>query len=514
MLRASKRVLGLEPVLQEEANLVTSNVRIEFGDFQTPATMARAACQLLWQQGLRPGTIVEPTCGQGVFLREALLRFPMARQVIGVDINHEYVSQAERETRGLRSPAARRVFQGDFFAIDWAALLADAREPLLVIGNPPWVNNSVLSVCGGRNHPEKKNRARLRGIDAITGKSNFDVSEWMLDRLLQTLDGRRAVLAMLCKTRVARAVLRQAWQSGLQLESAAIHEFDTLRELRVAVSACLFVARLAPGCARTDCDVYSDFSHDRPSGRLGCEDGRLLNDVAAYRRWRHLAGTGPHRWRSGIKHDGARVMELQPHGDDLKNGLGERVDIESEHLYPLLKGSRLARGDVEPDRWLVVPQRRVGEDTALLRETAPRTWRYLMSHAERLDRRASSIYRGRPRFSIFGVGDYSFSPWKVAIAGFARRLKFYKLGVVAGRPIVLDDTAYFLPCDDEQQADALLRLLSHPAAVEFYGSLVFWDGKRPITADVLRALDLSRLECELHGASRPRPTTRQERSGQ
>jgi hypothetical protein len=406
----------------------------------------------------------------------------------------------------LDSPATRRVFQGDFFALDWAALLADAQEPLLVIGNPPWVNNSALSVLGGRNHPQKENTARLRGIDAITGKSNFDVSEWMLDRLLRTLDGRQAVLAMLCKTRVARAVLGRAWQSGLPLHSAAIYEIDAPRELRVAVAACLFVARLAPGAAETDCEVYSDFNQERPSRRLGCADGRLLSDVSAYRRWRHLVGNGQHRWRSGIKHDCAQVMELRRHGDALQNGLGERVDLESECLFPLLKGSRLARGHVEPDRWLVVPQRRVGEDTEVLRRTAPRTWEYLMAHAERLDRRASSIYRGRPRFSIFGVGDYSFSNWKVAIAGFARRLEFYKLGGHAGRPILLDDTAYFVPCDDERRADALVRLLNHPAAREFYESLIFWDGKRPITAEVLRTLDLSRLARELGTDSYPKCT--------
>ena len=33
-----------------------------------------------------------------------------------------------------------------------------------------------------------------------------------------------------------------------------------------------------------------------------------------------------------------------------------------------------------------------------------------------LDNRKSSIYNKRPRFSIFGIGDYSFSKWKVAIS--------------------------------------------------------------------------------------------------
>ena len=88
-----------------------------------------------------------------------------------------------------------------------------------------------------------------------------------------------------------------------------------------------------------------------------------------------------------------------------------------------------------PNRWMLVTQTCVGEETSTIRERAPRTWAYLEAHGAALDRRGSSIYRGRPRFSIFGVGEYTFAPWKVAISGFYKRLAFKVVGVL----IVVND---------------------------------------------------------------------------
>ena len=99
-------------------------------------------------------------------------------------------------------------------------------------------------------------------------------------------------------------------------------------------------------------------------------------------------------------------------------------------------------------------------------------------------------YRGRPRFSVFGVGDYAFAPWKVATSGFHKRLSFAVVGPAGRRPVVLDDTCYFITCEDEREALALHAPLESEPVREFYSAFVFWDSKRPITVDLLRRLDL------------------------
>ena len=187
-------------------------------------------------------------------------------------------------------------------------------------------------------------------------------------------------------------------------------------------------------------------------------------------------------------------MEFHHRNGQFINGFSEAVEIEDRYLFPMLKSSALAAGKTETtDRWMLVTQSSIGQETAAIAENAPRTWNYLLSHAELLDRRKSSIYKNRPRFSIFGVGKYTFASWKVAISGFYKKLQFVKVGTVEGKPIILDDTAYFVTCHSEREADLVCSLLNSEPARRFFSALIFWDAKRPITVSVLKLLDLQSL---------------------
>jgi hypothetical protein len=469
---------------------VKSRAQAEFGDFQTPPGLAERVARVVAASGFAPRTLVEPSCGVGNLLVAGLETFAASvTDVLGVDIAAEHLDRCRDQLAGSAATVSLR--EDSFFSFDWKGTLAAMPEPLLVIGNPPWVTSAALGALASANLPVKHNRRALAGIDAITGKSNFDISEWLIDRVLGEVCGRDAALAMLCKTSVARKVLAQAWRDGHAPSGADIYPIDAAREFAASVDACLLLLRFA-GTEARQCQVHSHLAADAPVAvDIGWRDGRLVADLERYRRWRHLAGSGP-RWRSGVKHDCARIMELTQVEGGYENGLGQVVDLEPDYLYPLLKSSDLARGG-QPRRWVLVPQRAVGEATAPIARSAPRTWAYLCEHGDALDRRASSVYRKRPRFSVFGIGDYSFSSWKVAIAGLYKKLRFNVVGPHLGRPTLVDDTAYFLPCASADEARQLVANLSSPAAREFFAAVTFWDGKRPITAALLRGLDLAAL---------------------
>ena len=283
-------------------------------------------------------------------------------------------------------------------------------------------------------------------------------------------------------------------------ERSAIYAIDAQRHFDAAVDAALLVTHFVLGSSDLQAKVYASLHADAAQTTLGYDDGTLLADAVAYRRWKRLGGDGA-AWRSGVKHDCSKVMELRREGGKYRNRLGELVQLEDECVFPMLKGSDLAHVAEKQGRFMVVPQRKVGEETAPIQRRAPRTWAYLTAHADLFNRRASSIYRNRPPFSIFGVGDYSFAPWKVAISGFSKKLEFVVVGPAGGRPVMLDDISYFLPCQTEEQARLAAELLNSPAAREFYGAFVFWDGKRPITAELLRRLDLRKLAEKLRKGS-------------
>ena len=463
---------------------------IEFGDFQTPDTLARGVCKTLHRLGVSPVSIVEPTCGQGSFLRASVDAFPECTIFLGFEINSDYVE-------ATRTIEKVDVHCEDFFNQNWSGTLDRLREPILVVGNPPWVTNSAVGTLGGRNLPAKTNFQNFSGLDAITGKSNFDISEWMLLHLLERLSGRQAILAMLCKTVVARKVLRHAWSRSLHVATSAIYLIDAAKYFGVSVDACLLVCILEPGATSRECAVYPNLEALTYDFTFALRSGHLVADLDAFNAYGHLSGISPLKWRSGVKHDCSRVMELRPRGNgSFENGFGEAVNIELDYLYPMLKSSELMKPHPTPTRYMIVTQRSVGEDTSQIKRNAPRTWDYLQSHASLLDGRASIIYKNRPRFSVFGIGPYSFAPWKVAISGFYKRLDFRCIGPVDDKPVLLDDTCYFLPCQTEDDTRLLADMINSRSARGFFHSLIFWDAKRPVTVQLLGNLDLAVLAKE------------------
>lgn len=471
----------------------------EYGDFQTPLPLARRVAALIGEKGKHFGTIIEPTCGVGAFLEAAAERFGTSSVYLGFDVNPDYVETA-RVALARIGPRKGTVRQRDFYAINWKQLISEQAGPVLIIGNPPWITNAGMGVINGMNLPVKSNFQGHNGLDAMTGKANFDISEWMLVKLAEAMQSSGGTLAMLVKTVVARKLLAHCWSTGAAIIDAAIYRIDAAEHFDAAVDASLVAIEFGKSAGPSRAQVYGQLSRAiRPTATIALEGGTLVADLDAYRATKHLAGGSTLRWRSGIKHDCSKVMELEFTDRRLKNGLGEFLDLEPDYLMPMFKTSEVAGGRVDHcRRRMIVTQRRIGEETAGIAKRAPKTWSYLQRHRALLGKRRSSIYRGKPDFSIFGVGEYTFSPWKIAISGMYKNLRFVKVGPFQAMPVVFDDTTNFIPCPSEAAATMLLWLLDSDEARTFYKSFIFWDAKRPITVDLLGRLNLHSL-ADSHG---------------
>lgn len=471
----------------------------EYGDFQTPLPLAEAAIAALRRFGVNPKAVIEPTCGQGTFLLAAIQAFSNAARFVGIDINKKYLTELHEQVSLSERRNSIDILDGDFFFFDWRALLGDLPQPILIVGNPPWVTSSELSFLGSANIPSKSNFQERRGYDAITGKSNFDISEWMLLQHIDWLKERRGVIALLCKTGVARKVLFHAWKHKLAISGAKMCMIDAQKHFGASVDACFLVIDMLGGASSADCAVYDDLISNHPSRVIGYHDEIVISNFEYYKKWRHLNGPDKaYTWRSGIKHDCSKIMELELEGGEYRNGIGELINLEDDYVYPMLKSSDIGNSQIRYGRkYMLVTQKYVGEDTAIIKRTAPKTWRYLEAHDALFEKRASSIYLNRPVYSIFGVGDYSFSAWKVAISGFYKRLSFKLIEPQNGKVVVLDDTSYFLPCWSESEAQFIASLLNSEPAQQFFESMIFWSDKRPITVDVLKRLDLHALSVVL-----------------
>lgn len=462
----------------------------EFGDFQTPRELAFEVCLLLSRLKIKPQTIIEPTCGLGNFIAASHKIFHSA-EILGFDISPKYVKQTIEKFKDEKNIS---IFEANFFETDWKELIKNSEKPILVLGNPPWVTNSQLSILESKNIPNKENFQKFSGLDALTGKSNFDISEWMLIDLFKSLNGQNAQIAMIIKTSVARKVLTYAWRNKISIPKSAIYEIETSKYFNASVDSCLLFCDFFGTKETFTCKSFKTLIDKRPSQIIGFQDGQLLASIDLYEKWKYLNGGSGIKWRSGIKHDCSKVMELKKIGNNYKNGLGEIIELEEDFVYPLLKSSDIAHGNSEPRRFVLVTQKNVKDETEIIAETNPKTWHYLISHAEYLDNRRSSIYRNRPRFAVFGVGEYTFAPWKVAISGFYKKLNFNVVGSYQNKPIILDDTCYFIPFKTESEAVKVCNLLNSDIGREFFESYIFWDAKRPITVEILQKLNIEKIE--------------------
>ncbi len=466
----------------------------EFGDFQTPINLVERVLRSLLRSGERWARVLEPTCGRGNFIQGIMSCNLLPKEIIGIEIQDRYLAEA----RAIPPPpeSSISIVKGNVFTIDLQRELRWHRKgPLLVIGNPPWVTNSEIGALEGTNLPQKSNFKGLRGIEAITGQSNFDIAEYIWIKLISELTAERATIALLCKTSVARNVLQYASNAGIDISDATIRLIDAKKWFGASVSACLFTLRTGHSSPSYQAEVFDSLEATSPVKTIGFANGLPVSDIDLYNKVSYIEGVSPFEWRQGIKHDAASVMELVRKEGRWRNSLGEELYIEEEFIYPLVKGSDIRSYD-ESTRWnrgVIVTQREVGADTMFLKKRAPRLWAYLSAHKQIFDSRKSSVYRNKPPFSIFGVGKYSFADYKVVISGLHKEPMFLAVGPVNGKPLFCDDTCYLLPCRTAVQSATIAALLNHPLCRRFIESIAFKDNKRPITKRVLMRIDLKKI---------------------
>lgn len=461
--------------------------RREYGDYQTPIDFAEKVCHYLKDSHhLKPSAIVEPTCGLGNFLKSSLLF--NAKEYYGIEINPEYCEVCRNSINDDRV----NIINSDFFAFSSKAFIKDRRQ-ILVIGNPPWVTNSTLSALGSDNLPLKANFRGLRGIDAITGASNFDICEYIILQLVNEYRDTNTVISMLCKTSVARNVFKELKRNHIAFSSCDMLEFDAAKVFGISASACVLVIHLSDKSITSNaCNVYDFEYHIIPKSQFGYSNGQFYSNLDTDTK--NFDGHCPFEWRQGVKHDCSKVMELTIRNGAFQNGRRENVQIETDIVFPLIKSSMFKAPVIHRfSKFVIVTQKKAREETEHLKYEAPKTWEYLNHNIELFENRKSSIYHGAPPFSMFGVGDYSYSRYKVGVSGFYKQPLFSVLYSDDEKPVMTDDTSYFICFDNFDMAYVAMLLLNSKKVQNFLTSIAFLDAKRPYTKKVLERIDFGKI---------------------
>ena len=456
-----------------------------FGDYQTPIQFAQMVCDLIDCRYKQPAVVLEPTCGIGSFLK-ASLRFN-AEIYYGIEINNIYCDECRRQLVDNRI----LIINADIFNYDLDSLLHNL-DNILVIGNPPWITNSDLSKQNASNLPNKTNIKALNGCDAITGASNFDICEYIILQMIELIKEKKATLAMLCKTSVARNIFKEINRRNIGYNSFSIYNFNAQKVFHISAAACLLVIdfNFSKDNSEKTCNVYEFENYENVLEVLQYSNGEIHNLSLSNDSF---SGKSCFEWRQGVKHDCSKVMELSYNGRYFINGQGELVNIENEYVFPLIKSSMFKQAVIDTfNKYVIVTQNKIKGDTQNIKNTAPKTWQYLYQHLYDFEKRKSSIYRNAPLFSMFGIGDYSFARYKVAISGFYKT-PFFALLDGSNKPVMTDDTSYFIAFDNYDMAYIAMLCLNSEKVKKYLILKSFQDAKRPYTKRLLNNIDFGKI---------------------
>ena len=494
-------VEALQGAIYLETNTLQEDARREYGDYQTNARLADHIIRKVNSKNTEIKLVLEPTCGKGAFILATLRQLKGVERIVGIEIHEPYLWITKLSIldyflqEGQNSvPPKIELVNANIFAYPLQSLNKIAESAgVLIIGNPPWVTNSELSTLDSANVPTKVNFKNHNGIEAITGKGNFDLGEYITLQLLQAFQSCSGFIYFLVKNSVIKNILFNQKNNRFSIAELQRLSINAKKEFGVTVSASLFVAKLNSKPA-FQC-IKMNFYDDSVADTFGWYNSYFVSSIEKYKDAHFVEGSSSFTWRSGIKHDCSKVMELIKIGDEqYQNKLGEIFSIEEDLVYDLLKSSDL-KTDVakQARRKTIVTQRKVGQPTDYIKRQYPYTYEYLSAHADKFTNRKSSIYKNKPPFSIFGVGAYSFRKFKVAISGLYKSTHFTFVQPTQNKSVMLDDTCYFLGFEKECDAKFTQFLLNGDAVQQFLQAIIFYDSKRPITKEVLMRIDLLRI---------------------
>lgn len=470
--------------------------RAEYGDFQTNQSLAIQITKKLKSDGLSPEIVIEPTCGKGNFILAVLNTFKHVKRIYGIEIQKKYTWQAKFNildfflNHSNKEKPTIQIIHSSIFDFDYHTIKEIVGEnELLIIGNPPWVTNSALSIMNSKNLPKKSNFKQYNGFDAITGKGNFDIAEYITIDLLKNFGRHNGNMAFLVKNTVVKNILYDLPKLKLPIAKIKKQNIDSKKEFGVSVDASLFL------CQLNNDTEYSCQESNFYTSEIKCNFGwvrnKFMSDLSCINN--EIDGMSPFEWRQGIKHDCSKVMEIVNENNHFTNKLGESFIIEDDLVYPLLKSSDLKYTvAAQTKKRIIVTQKFVGQNTSYI-HNYPQTFEYLNGHIDLFRMRKSSIYKGKSDFSIFGVGDYSFKPYKVAISGLYKTFHFCLVKPQCEKPVMLDDTCYFIGFDTLDIAEYVWELLNTDTVSDFLKNISFKDSKRMITKDILMRIDLKKL---------------------
>lgn len=495
-------------------------IRHDLGEYFTPYWLAQRTLEMAEFCGDNDKVVFDPGCGSGSFLLAAAQMKLAHRGNAAVEALHLLLSTILGCDLNPLSVLAARLNFLSLLATHFDLPLPDVELPILhidtvfqtplgntapnalqkllphgcdyLMGNPPWINWNCLP----STYREKLEKELLpyytlfdfHGQQARLGHSNDDyLSTFALvtmHRYLRQHGMCSFVIKQPLLTNVAGKTFRHFEIRGVDgatpLRVIKVADLRRLNPFGIRNEAAIIV--LQKGAPTEYPIIYENWSRENGDIEITSHQARPANlaDVSSpwivlsneWAQTQFMEGHNPYPIRHGLKHDAAGILIMRH--IERRNGhlsVQSEINTEAHHLepewiYPFLQPRHLHAWGLEGHAYFILPQHKAGENNiAELREHFPLTYAYLKSFEQNFQARRSKVFAQTPFYGLFGLGEYTFAPYKVCWIGLGFQPKFVVTGKIddpaLGQKIIVPDgTIYFISCGEREEAHYVCALLN------------------------------------------------------
>ena len=499
--------------------IIPRQIRHDLGEYFTPYWLAEKAIKMSGFEGDLNSILLDPGCGSGVFLLAAAeMKYQANRDkpleelmrdilgtVVGCDINPVCVLGARLNLVcwlalkfGLPLPNIKipilhydTVFKrpaSDVEIDDINSILPEGCDYL--VGNPPWISwNSLPGEYRKKIEQELLPRYILfdfHGQEAQLGHSNDDylvtftlvtIHRYLKEGGLCSFIIKQPLLTNVSGKTFRRFSIRHI-QGSVKLKVKRVADLRKVNPFGISNEPAIIV--LGKGKETVYPVPYEIWL--KKDGRIFVEEGEAKPSKDVTSPWvvltadleetEFIEGRCPYEIRHGLKHDVADVIIVNPiehKGGRLiiQSEEGKEIyEIEAGAVYPFLQPRHIGAWEINGYTYVIIPQRKAGEDNEKkFARTLPLTYRYLERFKDQFLSRKSRIFTKKPFYGLFGLGNYTWKPYKVCWCGLGFKPEFVVVDSVndqllGEKLLIPDGTIYFIPLDTKEEAHFVCAVLN------------------------------------------------------
>lgn len=194
----------------------------------------------MFNKKINPKILIEPACGESNFIISAIQAFGSLTRIFGIEIQEKYIwelkfalleyfltnTQANKPEIYLYNAKYSDLIFSKANNISWSGIVSNRQS---VLGNQYYA-----STLNSRNLPEKSNFKRIKGIDTITGKGNFDIGGFIALEMLNLFSTENGHFSFLIKNAMIKNIVYEQKCNKYPIAVLEKHTIDAQKEFGAA----------------------------------------------------------------------------------------------------------------------------------------------------------------------------------------------------------------------------------------------------------------------------------------